>query len=58
MSDFDTYSESWPETINLNELERELARHGTTVDEFMEENPEYKGSLFFDGQFVLGWLGY
>lgn len=58
MSDFETYSESWPETLSLTELKRELAKHGTNVDEFMEENPEFEGFLLFDGQFVLGWLGY
>ena len=50
-----TYETSWPPTVTVRELVRELARHSVTLDEFHVDFPPLPVYRSVD---VLEWLGY
>ena len=52
----DYYESAEGVTISAARAKREVARHGCSWAEFMEDHPEQVVS--YDAQEVLGWLGY
>lgn len=52
---FESYEESWPDDVTQAEAVRELRRHGSEPEEFLEDLGERSS---YTKEEVLGWLGY